>query len=462
MFSIVSGEEKDMGNQKPVRTGGKMVRAQHLDYTIEEIEKDRRHATQFGVVAIICFELLIWAIFATYHRLAEHSLWALLPSTGLLAAGWGMVDFTKFARYEFLNAYRKFYLRRYVEAVDLLEAEGYDLNRVTDKNAFGYWSFYRSTDLLQLEQSLFDYLRSFRRAEDLLRRQAKWAAANAKLTKQLEVFLDEFQIAGAKRQEILENFSSYDNPQRRKEYLEGLRSRITHERWVELNLIFTNASGVQLVRASPLVSEEDFRLKHLEAEASRVTSDLARRYYSAGLEEKTRHEKIRLFKRALNAEVIVSESLLATEGMTIKPSHPQTVAKEVKYLSLQDFARERLGDLCQYWQETDWQMCREIILALARPGQAGGRFNKHYFAEDTVKRMVRRQCSMYGDIRFEPSNFDKAVAWLLDRRVLLTKPKVDERTLSLSTKVKGAATPAAAHIASLVHQLKREVKGLPS
>src|SRR3989338_4957963 len=81
----------------------------------------------------------------------------------------------------------------------------------------------------------------------------------------------------------------------------------------------------------------------------------------------------------------------------------------------------------------------EIILALARPGQSGGRFNKHYFAEDTVKRMVRRQCKMYSDILFNPTVFNKSVAWLLNHGILITKPKVDERTLSLSTKVKGAA-----------------------
>ena len=138
-----------------------------------------------------------------------------------------------------------------------------------------------------------------------------------------------------------------------------------------------------------------------------------------------------------------------------------SVQNEVKHLTLQNFARERLQNLAVFATETDWQMCREIILALARPGQSGGRFNKHYFAEDTVKRMVRRQCNMYGDILFRPTVFDDAVSWLLRQGVLVTKPKTDERTLSLSTRVSGA-TPAGAEIISTVLRLKREMSGLPS
>ena len=451
-----------MGYQKPVITG-RVEKLRRSELTIDEVVKERRGATIFGIKAIVCFEVMSVAIYSTYRLVAtQHPYWATLTGFVAFMFGWGIVGYAMFCRMQFLTAYMGFYLRRYVEALDNLKAEGYDWEKITDKNALSYWEFYWSKDLKQFEQSLFDYLRSFRRAEDLLRRQAKWAAANTKLTKQFEVVLDEFKITGAERQEILDDFSSYDNPQRRKEFLAGYRSRIAHEQWMVINTLLGSSRGYHIVPGLA-VDEEDFRLKHLEKEASKVTSDSAKQYYREALKIDSRREKIRLFKRALSEDVNSAETegevifAIATLGKT--PS--KIVLNEVKYLSLQDFARERLIKLGQFATETEWQMCREIVLALARPGQSGGRFNKHYFAEDTVKRMVRRQCNMYGDILFKPTVFDEAVSWLLKHGVLVTKSKVDERTLSLSTNVKNA-TPQGAKIISMILRLKREMSGLPS
>jgi hypothetical protein len=456
-----------MGNQKPIITG-KIEKLRRSGNTIEQIVRWRREATVFGIKALVCFEIMMWAGHATYTRIIAHSYWAFLPGVVAFVFGWGIVGYVMFSRMKFLTAYMGFYLRRYVDALDTLKAEGYDWERITDKNALSYWEFYWAKDLKQFEQSLFDYLRSFRRAEDLLRRQAKWAAANAKITSQLEMLLGEFEINGDKRQEILDDFSSYDNPERRKEVLGSIRSRLTHEEWRAMHQFATSNGPSGFPRFPPEVvsrldSEEDFRLKQLEKEALKVTSDAAKHYYGEALKADSPRKKIRLFKRALNEDVhsaaVDGEVVAAIATVSKIPN--KTVVAEVRYLSLQDFARERLMNIAAFATETDWQMCREIILALARPGQSGGRFNKHYFAEDTVKRMVRRQCNMYGDTLFKPTVFDETVSWLLQQGVLVTKPKVDERTLSLSTRV-SAATPVGAEIISMILRLKREMSGLPS
>ena len=459
-----------MGHQRPVM--GRRIREIYAaDFPIEGIVKERRSATRHGILAIVCIEMMLFAIYRTYNNISEHSyFWALVPGVGALILGIFAWDTAMQTRVEFLKAYRKFYLRRYVSALDTLEAEGYNWKKIDDKNALSYWEFYWSKDLKQFEQALFDYLRSFRRAEDLFRRQRRWAATNNKLTAQLEVLLDEFYVSDDERLETLDYFSSYDNPERRKEVLASVRTRLTHEKWQAMQQLVESSSlsgstHVSSEMVNNLESEEDFRLKQLEKEASKVTSNVAQSLYRQGLTTGARHEKIRFFKRALNEDVhsAADDGEVAAAMATISKAPDKAAVTEVKYLSLQDFARERLSDIAGVIppRTIDWQMRREVVLALARPGQSGGRFNKHYFAEDTVKRIVRRQCNMYGDIQFNPTAFSEAVSWLLKNGVLVTKPKVDERTLSISTNVKNA-TPEGAHVISLILRLKREMSGLPS
>lgn len=328
-----------MGYQKPVITG-KVNKLRRSEVTIKEVLKERRDATKYGITAIVCFDVMLWASHSAYSRVVAHSYWAFLPGTIGFFSGWAMIGFILLCRMQFLSAYMGFYLRRYIDALETLEAEGYDWTKIADKNALNYWEFYWAKDLKQFERSLFDYLRSFRRAEDLLRRQAKWAATNTKLACQLKVVLDKFQITGTERQEILDDFSSYDNPQRRKEFLNGFRSRTAHKRWVELQG-FAKAEGPSGFPLFPpdlanLLNEEDFRIRYLEAEASKVTSDSARQYYREGLDVISRRDKIRLFKRALSEDVRSAETngeVLAMIAMTSKtPS--KTALNVVKHLSL--------------------------------------------------------------------------------------------------------------------------------
>lgn len=442
---------------------GRMSEIRVAEFPIEEILKGRRSATRNGIVAIVCFEIIWFAIYHTYQYAQARNYRAFATAAGTLVLAYLLYDTALYARSEFMKAWAMFYGRRYLQALDTLQAEGYRLGRINPKNFISKWEFYWAKDLKQFEQSLFDYLRSFRRAEDLYQRQVKWAATNAKLIRQLETLFEEYNVTGTRREEVMEEFSSHHNPERRKQFIASYRSRIVHERWVALNTCLLDIPGAHHRTEYPTGNEEDFRLKHLEKEASRVTSLSARYYYEQGLSTESRREKIRFFKRALSEDVgsaaINGEAAAAAAALAKTPN--EAVVAEVKHLSLQEFARERLTGLRELVRGTDWRMHREIILSLARPGQSGGRFNKHYFAEDTVKRMVRRQCNMYGDFTFKPAIFDQAVSWLIMQGVLVTKPKVDERTLSLSTNAK-RATPAGAQIISMVLSLKREMSGLPS
>ncbi len=445
-----------MSGQKPTSVG-KIERVRRIDATIEEITTMRLSSKRWGFAVIACFEILLWMVFSTYHKIeAQSYLWAILPGVGSVIFAFFTVGVFQEFRFRFLMAYRGFYLRRYVHALDVLQSEKYDIGKILDRRALSWWHFYRAKDLKEFEKSLFDYLASFRRAEDLFRRQVKREALNDKLAKQLEVILDEFQITGEDRRKILIDFSFQNNPRRRRESLDAIRIRIVYRRWKELQP--KKDVAVPSEHQTEQITEEDFRLRCLQAEASRVTSESALSHYELGLSSSSRHEKIRLFKRALSADIHAVET--TSDELVVKTASLPKVKNEVRHLSLQDFARERLVGLHGLTGTANWQMCREIILALARPGQFGGRFNKHYFAEDTVKRMVRHQCDIYGDISFDPTVFAEAVSVMLKQGVLVTKPKVDERTLSLSTRV-GLATPNGSEIISMVLRLKREMGGLP-
>ena len=68
-----------MGHQKPVITG-RVENIQRSETTIGQIAAERRQSTQYGIKAIVCFEIFWWAAYATYHRITNHShLWAFLP-----------------------------------------------------------------------------------------------------------------------------------------------------------------------------------------------------------------------------------------------------------------------------------------------------------------------------------------------------------------------------------------------
>jgi hypothetical protein len=432
--------------------------------SIAEIEELRHRANKYGLKAGFCLVLCGWLTSRAFHYFAAgRSSRGIFTAIGPVLLGLAAVGYSQLAWEEFRFAWAKFYGRRFAGLFDQLMAENYDFTNYNRKYAFGKWLFWRTKDLVEFEKTLCDYACSYRRAADLANRQAKWAASNARLTQQLVNVFIEWHVSPEDRREVLDDFSSYINPRRRKEFIESYSQRLIHQRWHELKFAHEGVPAGHQVKPGPMVSEEDLRLKSLEHQASRVMSDSARHYYTQALETDSRREKIRLFGRALNEDVRSAE----TDGevvaaiATLSKTPSKAILNEVKHLSLQEFARERLVGLGQFARETEWLMWREIILALARPGQSGGRFNKHYFAEDTVKRMVRRQLNMYAETPFKPSAFDEAVSWLLKNGVLVTKPKVDERTLSLSTNVKNA-TPDGAAIILMILRLKREMSGLPN
>lgn len=397
----------------------------------------RRLASLYGIAAITSLELVaavVTRVLLSSLRVKEPTPllrlwpWFLIASFGLGFAIWTSLRFRKI----FSDAYKSFYARRVCGALGKFMNDGYDWRKIPPKYALSKWEFYKAKDLVAFEHTLLDYLSEVRKAEELLRRRAKWARLNAKLTSQFDSLLDEFKIPGAQRQEMLEDFSSHENPERRKSLLTSIESRLMRERWEAEHPPVPR--GVSVLE-SPIESRP------------------------AAVPGSRRREKMRYFASISREAVpMVEEKASVPQSVGKQATSPEEV--EVRYLSLQSFARERLANLAEFARESDWRVCREIILALARPGQSGGRFNKHYFAEDTVKRMVRRQCNMYGEVQFNPKTFDEAVKWLLAQKVLVTKPKVDERTLSLSTNVKNAS-PQGAKIIKAFLLLKREMGGLP-
>jgi len=140
-----------MGHQRPTfAERAREIRA--AEFPIEGIIKERRSATRYGILAFVCFELMWYALYRTYHNFQTHSyFWAAVMAAGLALLAYSVYDSAAQARVEFLKAYRKFYLRRYVPALDTLEDEGYNLHRITDKYALSYWEFYWAKDLKQFE-----------------------------------------------------------------------------------------------------------------------------------------------------------------------------------------------------------------------------------------------------------------------------------------------------------------------
>jgi hypothetical protein len=452
-----------VGQRKKV-VSDKVEEVRGTNRPIDEITKDRREGTVHGFWASLYFALTCVLFVTSYQHIV-------VGNTFLTAVGgvlgfyfaWSTYSNARWGHLMFRYSLTSLYMRRYIGALDILEAEGYNINRITDKNIFSAWRFYWAKDLKVFEEALFDYLRSFRRAQDLLRKQVKWRAANTKLTQQLEILLQEFNVTGDEREEVLEDFSFIQNPNRRKEFLATYRNRMAHERWVGFNHFLRTTGAVQFDPAL-VVNEEDFTLKCLEKEASRVTSDSARSYYLEGLNADSRRDKKRFFNRALIEDVRLEEMRSQAEAAvaTCAKSEPKTLINEVKYLSLQDFARERLASLSKFQGEVDWRMAREVVLVLADPGRSGGRFKEHYFPDDKVRRLVRRHCELYGEITFEPKAFEQSVSWLRTQKVLLLPTaKVGKRVFSLSNNVR-QATPAGVEIIAAVLRLKREMSGLPS
>ena len=434
------------------------------EMTISEIEKIRRRADQYALKGVFCGAVSGWALGRARHYYHEGStFWMIVSVVSFVLTIWGELGYFTLAWKHLKGASALFYCRRYVGLFKQLQAEKYGFASFDRQYRFSKWRFWRAKDLVAYEKTLCDYIRSYRRAEDLACRDRKWAAANQLLTTQLKGVFEEFVVPPDEQHQLLGDFSSIGNPRRRKEFLESMVRNLTYGRWVKeyhhaiTAPMFADPSGIIHPR-----SLEDVRLESLQVQASKTVSSEANSFYQEGLKTESRRDRIRLFKRALNEDVKAAEAIGEAAGVTAllgnKPM-PSALA-EVMHISLQSFARERLASMESLVTDADWQMCREVLLVLAEPGRSGGRFKSHYYPEDSLKRMVRRQCDMYADIPFEPAAFKEAIKWLLTHGVVTTKVKTDERTISLLSHVKGAATPEAGKIIGMVLAVKRELTGV--
>lgn len=422
--------------------------------TLDEIEKVRRKVKNelsfaASLVSIRIFIFLLFFVIPVEWEFTKKSaaVVTLLASTlSYLAL---LITFK--AVKDFNVAWESFYWRRYVPLLNQFLEEGY-----VAPWSVSMWRFFREPSLQKFEETLIDGLRAARRAIDDQRRKAKWEATSKKLRPQLEAVLQEFSATEEERDQALLDFDSFENPRRKREFLDRLAQRLSYERWRHAELTFKSAPNGKLEPVRP--QEDDIELRSFLARAALLTLPKARELYEQALRVDSRREKIRLLGSALNLEA--KENGVVEKVEDDKPTISIPPA-EIKQLSLREFARERLKVLEQLVSKdrADWRMCREIILILLEPGKSGARFNKRYFAEDTIKVEVRRQYQLNVGQQFDPGSFKDAVKLLLDYNVLVKKPKTDERAISLSTRVKGATNKEAAAIITAFLQLKREAKG---
>lgn len=350
---------------------------------------------------------------------------------------------------DFRGAWGAFYSRHYMPLVDQLTNDGYNIPWSVSK-----WRFLRVPDLKEFERTLIDGLRATRNTIDRERQSQKWARINVGHIPQLAALMDEYAVDELRRRGFADGLASYASPRKRREYLERLGAKLAYDRWKsQLEVVSQSPTSVAVERQFL----EDVELRSYEVRASQVTSPRAVATYQEGLGKTERRERLRLFGNAIRTEEKETD---APDPEQPTPVTANTVMPkaEVKYLSLQGFARERLVCLRDLIGK-DWEMCREIILVLLEPGRHGARFNKRYFAEDTVMVQVRRQYNLNVGRPFDPSTFKDAVAILFAHGVLVSKPKTDERTLSLSTRVKGAPTAQGQKVIVAALQLKRELGG---
>ena len=423
--------------------------------TIQEIERIRSRGKGFlGTAAGLYSIRLFIALLAYEGALAKtlgagEALGALI--FGPILTGTAMA-FTSFAFADLQKAWAKFYHRRYSIFVQQLLDEGYQVPW-----RMSMIRFYLADNLTAFEKTLLDGLASSRNAIDRRRQQERWSRANLRLRPQLEALLDEFDIQGLDRKRMTELFHTCDSPRKRREYLQSLGRKLAYEKWKNILEDQIRDTVVAVVETLPQ-SLEDIELRSMEVRAARVESSAAWAIYQVALSTSLRRDKIRLFGEALRIDDRESEK---EERVGTSQSTPKIVQRaEVKQICLQEFARDRLSVMQKLLPlNTNWQMCREIVLFLLEPGRSGGRFNKHYRAEDSVKVAVRRQYQVNTGRNFDPKEFEEAIEILLACCVLVTKPKTDERTVSLSTRTKNAATPEAAEIIVAVLKLKRELGG---
>ncbi len=350
----------------------------------------------------------------------------------------------------FEMAWKEFYNRRYIPLRENYQVEGYDIPLRMSKLRF-YWA----PDLQEFEKTMIDGLRAARVAIDRERQSQRWERINNRLFSQFDAVCDEFRLDDQRRVQLQQEFTSYDNPRRRREWLDTLGRKLGYERWKAQATNFLNPASAKSSVVIEPPPNEDVELRSMRVRADCVMSPEARQLRASAKAVNNRRDEIRFLGMALRAEERWSSE--AAEVSFV--SAPRPVPSEVvRRISLQEFTRERLECFREIFGDaTDWQMCREIVLVLLEPGRRKARVGKRYLAEDTVKVEVRRRYQINVGTPFDPRVFAEAVEALKTYYgVLGSKPKTDERTLSLKTR---SAHPQGSRAIQEAFALKRELGG---
>ncbi|MBP9822528.1 MAG: hypothetical protein KBC81_03785 [Candidatus Pacebacteria bacterium] len=430
--------------------------SKNRDLSIQEVEKLRSKvkATLTFAFVLVCIRVLI--ALEVYFQISQVQSHALKQFLAMFAIGAGGLMFYAMILLhlsvpKLAEAWRAFAARRYGPFYQTFHEEGYEAPWQC-----GIWKFLTAPSLQGLEDSLVDGLRAARTVIDRERRQERWDRTNVWLRKQFDAILDDFSVPQERRVGYLSLFETSANPRKRREYLQVMAHKLALQEWLAKHPA-VEVSAAETTHSHP--SSEDIELRSMEVRASHLTNPKALYLYQRAKDLKSRRERIRLLGEALREDESGAEKNTASQT-PVRQEAPK-VQHEIKHVFLQEFVRERLSGMkFLVGGGVDWEMCREVVLVPLQPGRRDARFNKHYFAEDTVRETVERQYRLSTGRPFRPAEFKRAVSRLIDLGVLVTKAKTDERTISLSTRTKGSGTSQGAEIVSMILKLKRELSGL--
>lgn len=348
------------------------------------------------------------------------------------------------------EARRAFYGYRVYPAVMLMRNEGYDVSWVK----YPFWSFFGCKDTAALEASFFEAMRESRKRQDQERLDRKNRVKEEALLAELESVLEFFEVDEATRAGFRKSFATYRSIRNQKEFIGRIEARLFDRQWRAAFMVPVDGGSAEIER--DFTEKDDLKLKNMREDASRTESSAAQWWYLAGLRAgDDRRQALRMFGKALMEE----RKSKALKKVAEAEAQPEKEMAPVVHLSLGDFARTKFASLRgMISEEVDWQVCREIIIALSELGKSRGRFGEHYLPEDSLLKKVRRQCDLYTDKGFDPKKFQAAIDWLLRARVLFPKPKTDERMLSLSTRSDEAEGRKIVHLVVSVNQEVRGIK----
>ncbi len=427
--------------------------AQSSEWTMDRIVQVRKRSKAFLAFALV--EVLIrLGIFAAVVWYGKSSSEIINTVNYSLATGSSVLTLLAYftaagALKDFYAAWGHFYNRRYLPLLKVYQQEGY-----TTPWSVSKIRFYRAPDLVNFERTLIDGLRAARVAIDRERRSQKWERMNRRLYSQFDAVCDEFGVYDRQRELLQQEFTAYENPRRRREWLDAIGVKLASERWKAQSTNLLNPASAKSTVVIEPPADEDIELRSMRVRAKCVASAEARALYAQAQGATNRREELRLLGAALRIEERRTDEDVQKRPSLVTREMPPA---EVRQISLQEFTRERLTCFREiFGEKTEWQMCREIVLVLLEPGHGKARIGKHYLAEDTVKVTVRRRYQINVGAPFDPAVFEEAVEVMRAYGILFSKPKTDERTLSLMTR---SAHPQGSRAIKAALALKRELGG---